>query len=112
MEGAHCFEPSEGCDTEGLTLPVMEYDHGVGCSVTGGYRYRGSDLTGLEGAYLFADYCSGQIWVARPDGQGNWTSEALLASGLRVSAFGEDETGEIYLADHGGGKVYRLAPVR
>jgi glucose/arabinose dehydrogenase len=109
MEGAHCFQPSEGCDREGLTLPVLEYDHDQGCSVTGGFRYRGSALPGLAGTYLFADYCSGVIWGAREGEVDSWTSAELLSSGLRVSAFGEDEAGELYLADHGGGAVYRLA---
>ncbi|MEX2542306.1 MAG: PQQ-dependent sugar dehydrogenase [Trueperaceae bacterium] len=108
MEGAHCFEPSEGCDREGLVLPVIEYDHDQGCSVTGGYRYRGSALPGLAGVYVYADYCSGEIWGASPNDEGGWTSESLLQSGVRVSAFGEDESGELYLADHGGGAIYRL----
>jgi glucose/arabinose dehydrogenase len=109
MEGAHCFRPSEGCDRDGLTLPVLEYDHDQGCSVTGGYRYRGSELAGLAGVYTFADYCSGVVWGAREGEDGGWTSAELLSSGMRVSAFGEDEAGELYLADHGGGAVYRLA---
>jgi glucose/arabinose dehydrogenase len=110
MEGAHCFRPSEGCDREGLTLPVLEYDHDQGCSVTGGYRYRGSELAGFTGVYTFADYCSGVVWGAREGEDGGWSSAELLSSGMRVSAFGEDEAGELYLADHGGGAVYRLAP--
>jgi glucose/arabinose dehydrogenase len=109
MEGAHCFQPSEGCDREGLTLPVLEYDHDQGCSVTGGHRYRGGELPGLTGVYTFAD-CSGVVWGAREGEDGGWSSTELLSSGLRVSAFGEDEAGELYLADHGGGAVYRLAP--
>jgi glucose/arabinose dehydrogenase len=108
MEGAHCFQPAEGCDREGLTLPVLEYDHDQGCSVTGGYRYRGSAIGGLTGVYTFADYCSGVVWGAREGEDGSWTSSELLSSGFRVSAFGEDEGGELYLADHGGGAVYRL----
>ena len=107
MEGAHCFEPESGCDTEGLVLPVLEYDHDQGCSVTGGYRYRGSAIFGLEGTYLFGDYCSGQIWGASGSGA-DWTSEPLLSSGIRISAFGEDEAGELYVADHGAGTVYRI----
>jgi glucose/arabinose dehydrogenase len=108
MEGAHCFRPSEGCEREGLVLPVLEYDHGQGCSVTGGYRYRGSVLPGLAGVYVFADYCSGVVWGANEGAGGSWSSVSLLSSGLRVSAFGEDEAGELYLADHLGGAVYRL----
>jgi glucose/arabinose dehydrogenase len=110
MEGAHCFLPGEGCDREGLTLPVLEYDHDQGCSVTGGYRYRGSELPGLTGVYTFADYCSGVVWGAREGEDGGWSSAEVLSSGMSVSAFGEDEAGELYLADHGGGAVYRFAP--
>ncbi|MEX2535643.1 MAG: PQQ-dependent sugar dehydrogenase [Trueperaceae bacterium] len=109
MEGAHCFEPAEGCDTEGLVMPVLEYDHDQGCSVTGGYRYRGDEFPGLVGMYVFGDYCSGQIWGAS-DTEGEWTSVPLLSSGLRISAFGEDEAGELYVAGHSSGSIYRLGP--
>ena len=111
MEGAHCFEPAGGCDREGLVLPVLEYDHDQGCSITGGYRYRGTAIPGLQGAYLFGDYCSGRIWGAY-GAEGEWSSLPLLSSGLRISAFGEDEAGELYVADHGGGAIYRIAPSR
>ncbi|HEX7002901.1 MAG TPA: PQQ-dependent sugar dehydrogenase [Trueperaceae bacterium] len=111
MEGAHCFEPEQGCETEGLVLPVLEYDHDLGCSVTGGYRYRGTAIPGLQGAYLFGDYCSGQIWGAY-GANDEWSSIPLLQSGLRISAFGEDDEGELYVADHGGGTVYRIVPAQ
>jgi glucose/arabinose dehydrogenase len=107
MEGAHCFEPSVGCDSEGLVIPVLEYDHDQGCSVTGGYRYRGGEIPGLTGVYVFGDYCSGQVWGAT-EGNGGWSPQPLLQTGFRISAFGEDEAGELYLADHGGGSIYRL----
>ena len=58
MEGAHCFARA-GCATDGLTLPIAEYGHDLGCSVTGGYVYRGEAIADLHGWYLFGDYCSG-----------------------------------------------------
>ena len=62
----------------------------------------------LNGIYLYGDYCSGKIWGLASDGQGGWTSRLLLESGLRVSSFGEDEAGEVYLTDLSGGKVYHV----
>jgi glucose/arabinose dehydrogenase len=107
MEGAHCFGRDE-CDRAGLTPPVAEYAHdGVDCSVTGGYVYRGEDGTGLTGIYFFGDFCSGRIRGLRPDGA-SWESTVLLDSGLLISTFGEDESGELYLADYSGGGIYRV----
>lgn len=93
----------------GAVFPVLEYQHGQGhCSVTGGYVYRGQALPQLVGTYLYGDYCSGQIWGARREGNA-WRSEPLLATTMRISSFGEDEAGELYLVDHGG-VLYRLEP--
>jgi glucose/arabinose dehydrogenase len=107
MEGSLCYNPGEGCNDGTLVLPALEYDHSEGCSVTGGYRYRGAEITELQGLYLYSDFCSGRLWGAQDDA-GEWRSSELLATGLGVSAFGEDEAGEIYLADYGGGVLYRL----
>lgn len=81
MEASACFEPSEGCNTSGLTLPINEYPHGNdwGQSVCGGYVYRGPNAGNLEGAYVFADYVSGRIWAARADDE--WQPTLLLESG-------------------------------
>ena len=107
MEGAHCFRPSRGCATAGLTLPVAEYpNQSPHCAVTGGYVYRGNGVSFLRGTYVFGDYCSGRI-MGLIDGQ----PLVLLASGLRISSFGEDEAGELYVVDHGGG-IYRITPAR
>jgi len=108
MEGHNCFRPRQGCDAEGLAPPVLEYGHGEGCSVTGGYVYRGRALSGLTGWYLFADYCRGTVWaLARRTGA---AEVAVLAqSGARVSSFGEDEAGELYLCDHERGRILRLS---
>ncbi|MFZ6029431.1 MAG: PQQ-dependent sugar dehydrogenase [Chloroflexota bacterium] len=105
MEGRHCFG-SATCDQTGLTLPVTEYGHSLGCSITGGYVYRGSTAPALQGIYFYADFCSGRIWgLQEEDG---WQSQVLLNSGYSVSSFGEDENGELYLADLYGGEIYQL----
>lgn len=106
MEGLHCFA-AQNCDQTGLVLPVAEYRHGAdGCSVTGGYVYRGAAFPELAGAYLFSDFCSGKIWGLEQDGDA-WRRVELLATNLAVSSFGEDEAGELYVTDLNGG-VYRL----
>ncbi len=97
MEGNHCFEPAAGCDRTGLVLPVVEYRHDVGCAVVGGYVYRGSRQGPLTGLYLFADYCSGDLRIAR-EGCGGWWSEVIASPGLQISTMGEDEAGELYFA--------------
>lgn len=107
MEGAHCFEPENGCDRSGLVLPLLEYSHSVGRSITGGYRYRGEEVSSLSGAYLFGDFAGGQIWGARQDDSGAWRSETLLRPGFRIASFGEDEAGEVYVVDYGG-TVHRI----
>ncbi len=109
MEGRHCFTPPEGCAQEGLTLPILEYDHTQGCSITGGYVYRGRAVSGLEGVYLYGDFCSGRIWGAWNE-DGRWHNALLLETGLAISAFGEDATGEVYVLDYASGSVYRIVP--
>ncbi len=105
MEGSHCFRPTQGCARAGLTLPVAEYrNQWPDCAVTGGYVYRGKHIGSLQGTYVFGDYCSGRI-MGLIDGQ----PQVLLASGLKISSFGEDEAGELYVVDHGGG-IYKITP--
>jgi hypothetical protein len=107
MEGRHCFNP-DPCDSEGLVLPVVEYDHALGCSVTGGQVSRGHRWPRLDGVYLYGDYCSGRIWALEQGLDGKWGSRLLLESGLAISSFGEDQAGELYVADLAGGAIYRL----
>jgi glucose/arabinose dehydrogenase len=102
MEGLHCYDPSEGCDQSGLVLPIAEYSHAEGgCSITGGYVYRGLQYPVLNGAYFFSDYCTGYIWSLQRDGE-QWLMTKRLESGVRISSFGEDVNGEVYVVDHGG----------
>jgi len=98
MEGNSCFNPAINCNNGTLTLPILVYDHSVGCSVTGGYLYRGSKNPNLNGLYLYGDFCSGLIWGAQEDGLGGWNTTVLLDTNFSISTFGEDESGEIYFA--------------
>ena len=109
MEGAHCFRPPSGCDREGLEMPVIEYGREGGCSVTGGYVYRGSRLPSLYGAYVYGDFCSGKIWALRHDGTQITEHLELVDSDLNISSFGEDRNGEIYILSFDK-KIYRLVP--
>ena len=141
MEASSCFNPPSncslglpsGCNPVGeLVLPILEYAHENNpCdAVTGGYRYRGTDVPALDGLYVFGDYCRGTIWAAEefvheylgpplvlgeppppgPPAITEWISEVLVDSLLGVSSFGEDEDGELYVVDIGG-TVSRIAPV-
>ena len=108
MEGAHCFSPGSDCSEEGLELPLAEYGRDAGCSVTGGYVYRGNSLPSLIGAYVFGDFCSGSIWGMRYDGTSVTNSLLLAKSGLNITSFGQDLTGEIYVLSRNAG-IYRLS---
>jgi glucose/arabinose dehydrogenase len=101
-EGAHCFR-AQSCEAGDMVDPIHEYTHEVGCSVTGGYVYRGADFATLQGTYIFGDYCSGIIWSLHKAEGGQWQQRELLQSQLSISSFGEDEAGELYLTDLGGG---------
>jgi glucose/arabinose dehydrogenase len=109
MEGAHCYS-APTCSTAGLALPLVEYGHGEGCSVTGGHVYRGTAVPALAGHYFYADYCEGWIRSFRLDG-GAATDEhswaGILDAGGPISSFGEDGVGELYVVQHGG-RVWRI----
>ncbi|HET8523186.1 MAG TPA: PQQ-dependent sugar dehydrogenase [Thermomicrobiales bacterium] len=107
MEGVSCYATSP-CDQSGLTLPVFTYTHDSGCSVTGGFVYRGKAYSSLDGIYLFADYCSGLLWGLGNNADGAWVASAPVDTGLSVSSFGEDANGELYVADLNGG-VYKVS---
>ena len=111
-EGNHCFKPSRNCRTTGLTLPVTEYGHNLGCTVIGGTVYRGTVQTPLLGGYLFADYCSGRAWAVAADGNGPVKPVRVGTFGSGIVAFGEDEAGEIYVANLDGTVSRVVASVR
>jgi glucose/arabinose dehydrogenase len=107
MEGFSCFR-NRGCDTAGLVLPIAEYDHAKGISVTGGYVYRGAAFPRMQGTYFYADFGSTNMWALRQTAPGKWETAELTPAGFAVSSFGEDEAGEVYVVDFGGGAIYRL----
>ncbi|OQY91643.1 MAG: hypothetical protein B6D39_06260 [Anaerolineae bacterium UTCFX2] len=106
-EGNHAYTgtPPQNLD---LIPPVAEYSHQFGCSVAGGVVYRGAELPAWQGIYLYGDYCSGTVWGLwhMPFG-GGWENRLLFENLGQITTFGEDERGEIYLADHSG-LFYRL----
>lgn len=111
MEGFECYNAAH-CDDQGLTDPVLVFPtHMDGtCSITGGYVYRGQDYPDLSGLYTYADYCNGKIWRLNNQA-GDWVNQLLLDTDLRISTFGEDENGELYLADISTGDVYQVEGV-
>ena len=109
LEGSGCFQFP--CTFEGLTLPVAEYSHSQGCSVTGGYVYRGAAYPLMQGLYFISDFCSGTIWGLRRLATG-WQSMQLLPTGVDASSFGEDEAGNLYLTGYTSGSVFWVAGSR
>lgn len=100
MEGKHCYR-AQTCARDNFIEPLFEYEHDLGASVTGGYRYRGQDLAELNNAYVYGDFVSGRIWLAS-ENKGNWNSKELLDTHFNISSFGEDARGELYLLDYKG----------
>jgi glucose/arabinose dehydrogenase len=91
MEGSLCYNPSSGCDRANKVLPVVEYDHSLGCSVTGGYVYRGTEFASLQGYYLYGDFCSGRVWAIRNSASG-WSAPLQLAdTAFNISTFDSTE---------------------
>jgi glucose/arabinose dehydrogenase len=110
MEGRHC-SAGPNCDPGQFTLPVLEYSHASGCSITGGFVYRGAAIPALQGHYFYADYCSGWVRSFRlQDGQAvephQWPT---LAPGGQIPSFGQDAAGELYVMN-AGGQVFRIVP--
>lgn len=97
------------CADPTLIKPLITYTHSVGCSVTGGYLYRGAAVASLAGRYVYGDFCSGRIWAAQKNGSGQWLSAQLTGPTLGISTFGEDDAGELYVADYGAGDIYKFA---
>jgi len=108
MEGTHCFNPSTNCRDASMTLPIFEYSHAEGCSITGGYVYRGAKYPALKNTYLFADYCSGSVWATKRSADGTFSTRKVLSTNASVTSFGEDAAGELYLVDGARGIVYAI----
>jgi glucose/arabinose dehydrogenase len=108
-EGAHDYVDPNGdlnatCTGTGYTDPVLEYAHAAGrCSVTGGFRYRGDAEPRLRGVYLYADFCTGEIFGTVPRCDGAWQSQLLLDAPFNITTFGEDAAGELYVSQYVGG---------
>jgi glucose/arabinose dehydrogenase len=112
LEGTHCHEPSSGCNTSGKTMPVTEYEHTDAngrCSVTGGYVYRGAAIPALQGRYVFADYCTGEIFSIAAGAPKGVDPALLLNTSANISSFGERPNGELFVVDRGG-RVYQIVP--
>jgi hypothetical protein len=101
MEGFHCFPSGNDCSTDGLTMPVSEYGHDAGCSVTGGVVAR-AEGSPLDGGYVFSDYCSGTIWAIDASRDESRTPTVVGQSGASVSSFGVDDAGTIFVTDLAG----------
>lgn len=110
LEGNHCYD-TEPCESAGTVLPVAEYSHDSGCSITGGYVYRGSQFPTLTGNYFFADFCTGIIWGLFRQTDGSWLQSVVLESGRTVASFGEDLAGELYFLDHASGEILQVQAV-
>lgn len=107
MEGSICYNASS-CNQSGKVVPVAEYDHSVGCSVTGGYMYRGIEYPSLQGHYLYADFCEGTFFDLYYSETNDWISGQIVDTDYGVSTLGEDEGGEVYFADYFQGRIYKI----
>jgi glucose/arabinose dehydrogenase len=111
MEGAGCLGGGSNCDSSGFIPPVIDYPTGQNCSVTGGFVYRGKQIEGLSGAYVYGDYCSGRVWGLRYDGANVTEHVEFLDADVRISSFAVDAQGEIYVLAHdNAGGIFKLVP--
>ena len=115
--GWRCYEGNNSFNTSGCgpvgnyTFPIHEYESNFpeGCSITGGYVYRGSTYPNLYGKYIYVDYCAGNFWYLEPDGNGGWNNVFLTnEANFEFSTFGEDQDGELYVAALDDGIIYQV----
>jgi glucose/arabinose dehydrogenase len=116
MEGRHCYNPKKDCNQKNLILPISEYDHSVGKSITGGFVYRGNRQSLFYGSYIYADW-TGKVFALSEE-KGRWVNRELKVKGLKegdyITSFGEDNAGELYMlvnqgvSPRGKGGMYRL----
>lgn len=107
MEGNSCYQ-SETCDTTGLVMPVIDYGRDEGVSITGGYVYHGNRAPSLKGAYIYADYGSGNMWALRYEDGSVTENELIMEDIMKISSFGVDQAGELYCLLLVG-TVYKIA---
>ncbi|MEW5739483.1 MAG: PQQ-dependent sugar dehydrogenase [Myxococcota bacterium] len=112
-EAAHCFQPAQGCRTEGLVEPIYEYGRDEGQSVTGGVVATGERAPALKGKYVFGDFITGRLWaLTLPDNSGEKAQVSALGKWpILPSSFARDEAGDVYVLDYGGGALLRLEPI-
>jgi glucose/arabinose dehydrogenase len=106
-EGDQCYEPPSGCSDEGLIDPIWTYTHDVGNSITGGYVYRGDNLTQLIGKYIYADFGSGRIWALEYDGVNPTNNTQLFDTNLNIASFGVDSQQSLYILAFDG-NIYQI----
>ena len=109
MEGAICRPSTSGCNQSGLELPIYDYSHSLGQSVTGGYVYRGPGVPDLQGSYIYGDFVTGRIWALNYDGTNLAENTELLNTSLFISSFGIDQNNELYICAFDG-RIYRFKP--
>ncbi|MEW6434679.1 MAG: PQQ-dependent sugar dehydrogenase [Myxococcota bacterium] len=111
-EGAHCYSPATGCSTAGLIDPIVEYDHSVGQSITGGYVYRGAGIPGLNGKFVYGDYQTGRIWAVTYDAMtGRYEGTLLQDTNIAIGSFGQTHDGEVYVLHLFNGQIFQLVPM-
>ncbi len=110
MEGTNCFSPAMGCNQAGLQLPVLEYPHSDGVSITGGFVYRGSAIPSLQGRYIFGDFQSQRVWAVQYDAMGRASKQDLFMAPGGMATFAQDQSGEVYVVSYGNGLMYRIEP--
>lgn len=101
-EGTLLRAPAPPENTDSMIMPITEFAHTQGCSITGGYVYRGLAMPELNGVYIYADYCSGRVWTLHRNSSDEWINTLFMETGRQITSFGEDEHGELYLADYKG----------
>jgi glucose/arabinose dehydrogenase len=110
FEGTLCFKPELGCVPGSRNVfPLRQYTHALGCSVTGGYVYRGAQFPMLQGIYFYGDFCTGRLWGLRRTVGGS-EKKLLALTGLQISTFGEGEDGSVFVADYSQGNLFRIVP--
>lgn len=109
VEANHCFGRNSDCEAGSFQPPITEYGRDGGCSITGGYVYRGMRVPSLAGAYVYGDFCSGRLWALRYDGLQVVDSISLADTTLRISSFGQDGQNELYVLSIDG-RILRFVP--
>lgn len=119
MEATHCFNPEVNCKEAGMILPIDEYKHPMGISITGGYVYHGKSIPALDGKYIFADWSGPLFYLTETNGK--WSRADLAINDkpakIRITSLGQDHQGEVYFLTSTGaspfdktGSVYKLVP--